>query len=120
MTDNKYKKTETKEKKKKSKGLNFFKTIIDGSFMTNKWTRKQLPFIFFLVFMAALNIGNIIRIEKKQRIKESLQDELNVLKAELSYYSGKAAPNTKPSIIEKRLEELGIKNPNDPHIKIKK
>ena len=120
MGENKFKEKVKKEKGQKKKSSNFILRILDGSFMTNKWTQKQLPFILFLVLLAVLNIENIISVEKKQRQKKILEKELSVLRAQHSYYSGRAARNIRPSVLAEKLSKFGIKDPSEPIIKIKK
>ena len=120
MAENKFKKSDEKRKEGKKRSPNIIMKVLDGSFMTNEWTRKQLPFIFFIVFLAVLNIANIISVEKKHRQKKILEKELSVLRAKYSFYSEKAAQNIKPSIISEKLNKYGIKNSSIPEIKIKK
>lgn len=120
MAENKLKKEAEKGKEAKKRAPNIIMKVLDGSFMTNEWTRKQLPFIFFLVFLAVVNIANIISVEKKHRQKKILERELSVLRAKYSFYSEKAAQNFKPSILSEKLSKYGIKISSVPEIKIKK
>jgi len=120
MAENRFKKKDKSQKEGKKKSSNIIQRILDGSIMTNEWTRKQLSFILFLVLLAALNIANIISVEKKQRQKKSLEKELSVLRAKHSYYSGRVARSIKPTVLIEKLSKLGIKDPSEPIIKIKK
>jgi len=129
MAENTFKKEVNKEPNKENKRVknNIFSTIItfignilNGYFLTAKKLRKHLPFIFFMVLLAALNISNIISVERKHRQKLNIEKELSKLRAKHSFYSGQVAKNIKPSIITEKLKHRGIKEPNEPIIKIKK
>jgi len=121
MGENRFKKEKTiKQKEGRKKFPNIIMRVLDGSIMTNKWSRRQLPFILFLVLLAALNITNIISVEKKQRQKKILEKELSILRAKHSYYSGRAARSIKPSVLAEKLSKYGLKDPSEPVIKIKK
>jgi len=119
MTENKFKAKPQKEKPStKRRGFIIMK-LLDGSFMLDERVRKNLPFIFFLVFLAALNIANIYIVERKQRQIENLKKELSVLRAKHSFYAGKAAKNMKPSTFLLMHPDLPVKNSYEPVIKIK-
>ena len=127
MGENKLKKKAENPKEGRKKPTNFIVRIFDfilkilnGSFMTNEWTRKQLPFILFLVLLAVINIANIISVERKQRQKTNIERELSRLRAEHSFYLGKVARSIKPSVVKEKLLKYDIKDPVEPVIKIKK
>jgi len=113
------KKTEKNEEQSK-KTPSFLLGIITGSIVNNKWVRKQMPFILFLVLLAVFNIANITSIERKQRKKIKLERELSALRAEHSFYSAEVAKRIKPSIVRERLKKYGIIDAIEPIIKIKK
>ena len=70
---------EPKFKKPYLKGT--FRELFDGSFLSKEGFAKQLPFIFFLAFLALIYIGNRYKAEKIIQKNIALQKEIKELRA---------------------------------------
>jgi len=58
------------------------KEILTGSVLVKQSVVKQLPFLFFITFLAILYIANRYQAEHLLRESVKLQEELNELRAE--------------------------------------
>jgi len=58
------------------------KEILTGSVLVKQSVVKQLPFLFFITFLAILYIANRYQAEHLLRVSIKLQEELNELRAE--------------------------------------
>lgn len=121
------KKKEKKEKKasnaprKERKGISFWNTlssIIDGSFLTRDWVLKMLPFIFFLVFLTMIYIGNQYAALRRVKESENISKELKELRNEHISTKSELMYQKRISEIAKKLESKGIKESNTPPVKI--
>ncbi|MDP4210447.1 MAG: FtsL-like putative cell division protein [Bacteroidota bacterium] len=110
-------KIESKEYKKAS-----IKELIDGTILTRKTLSQQLPFIFFLSFLAAIYIGNRYHAEKVIRGMTKLQQEVVDLRAESITTASELMFISKQSEVIKMVnqEQLGLEESTTPPIKIKK
>jgi hypothetical protein len=112
MAENKYKET-GKEKKKSEdtepgKGMGFFRSLLNGSFLTAEKSPDLMPFLVYLSFLAVMLIANTYYAEKKVREIERMRSEVTELrtiyisnKAELMYL-------TNQSEIARRLRDRGF------------
>ena len=112
MAKNKYK-DPVKEKKKKDdtpegKGMGFFRSLLNGSFLTTEKSPDLMPFLLYLAFFAIMLIANTYYAEKKVREIERMRNEVTELrtiyisnKAELMYLSNQ-------SEIARRLRDKGF------------
>jgi hypothetical protein len=110
-------KIESKEYKKAS-----IKELIDGTILTRRTLSQQLPFIFFLSFLAAIYIGNRYHAEKVIRGMTKLQQEVVDLRAESITTASELMFISKQSEVIKMVnqEQLGLEESTTPPIKIKK
>ncbi len=108
---------ENSEEKKTS-----FKDLLDGTILTRKSIVNQLPFIFFLTFLAAIYIGNRYHAEKVVRDLTKLQQEVKDLRAESITNASELMFISKQSEVIKMVRgaNLNLEESVKPPIKIKK
>ncbi|MDR1666749.1 MAG: hypothetical protein LBS03_03525 [Bacteroidales bacterium] len=72
------------DSQKERKELHFVsvKTILSGSILTNEVILKNIRFIVWLTFLGVVYIGNRYHAEKIARNSNTLQKEVNELRAE--------------------------------------
>jgi len=95
-----------------------YRDIFGGDILIQKSVLKQLPFIMLLVVLLVLYIFNNNLAEKNLIKIERTKKELIELRYE--YISSKAdmMDSLKQSMVQKKLELLGIKEPTNPPHKI--
>jgi hypothetical protein len=110
-------KEESKEYKKTS-----FKELIDGSILTRKIMVRQLPFILFISFLAAIYIGNRYHAEKIIRDISKLQEEVQTLRAQAITSASELMFISKQSEVLQLVKEnqLGLEESVQPPLKIKR
>ncbi|MEZ5103383.1 MAG: FtsL-like putative cell division protein [Draconibacterium sp.] len=91
---------------KKTKGG--VKTFIGGTILTDERVTKQIPFLFFLAFLAMLLIANRNWSERTIRQIEVLQDTLDELRSESITMSAKLMDASRPSEVAKKVEAAHI------------
>ncbi len=98
------------------------KGILDGSVLTRSGIANQLPFIFFLVFLGLLYIGNRYRAERLVRQLDHLQTEVGNLRAEQITTASELMKISTPSEVSKLIHErnLGLEEATQPPKKIVK
>ncbi len=96
------------------------KGLIDGSLLTMKSVVDQIPFILFLVLLAIIYIANRYHAEKMVREITSLKTEVKDLRAEQILTASELMNLSRPSSVEKLIEErgLGLEEPQEPPRKI--
>lgn len=93
--------------------------LLGGTFLANKKTAENLPFLFFLALLAIVYIANSYYAEKKIRNIEKLQKEVKELRYEHIYTKSKLMSKSKQSEVAETLSEEGIKESRTPPGKIK-
>ncbi len=97
-----------------------FKTIIDGTILTNKSVIKHIPFILFLVLLALISIGNrnfseriINDINKSRRDVREMRANSITIASELMIIS-------KQTVIyeEVKKRKIDLNEATEPPIKI--
>jgi hypothetical protein len=108
------------EKTKNSKKSAGMKSFIGGTILTDERVTKQLPFIFFLAFLAILLITNRNWSERTIRKVEVLQDTLDELRSESITLSAKLMDASRPSEVAKKVEDahIGLQQPIRPPQKL--
>lgn len=98
------------------------KELLDGTILTRKSIVKQLPFVLFLTFLAALYIGNRYHAEKVVRDLTKLQQEVKDLRAESITNAAELMFISKQSEVVKMVKaaNLDLEESVKPPIKIKK
>jgi hypothetical protein len=98
-----------------AKGLS---SIFSGTFLTNESTLKHLPFILFLALIAIFYIANGYYADDKIREVNKVSNELKELRSEYISTKSELMFASKQSEVAKAAEELGLKEPVVPPIKI--
>jgi hypothetical protein len=96
------------------------KGILDGSVLTIHSFVKQVPFIFFLVFLALVYIGNRYHAERVFRTLTTLKDEVRDMRAEEMMVASELMNLSRPSRVQDLVDknDLGLKEPVKPPYKI--
>ena len=108
------------EKIKNTKKAGGMKSFIGGTILTDDRITRQLPFLFFLAFLAMMLITNRNWSERTIRKIEVLQDTLDELRSESITMSAKLMDASRPSEVAKKVEEadIGLQEPVKPPQKI--
>jgi len=116
--------TEKKENSKKRMSTDGLKSILGGSVLASEKVTKQLPFVFFLVFLGITLITNRYWTEKTIRKMEMVRDSLKEYKAESVIHETELMYINRPSEVAKRVVErkIDLIEPLEPakRIKVKK
>lgn len=98
-----------------AKGLS---SVFSGTFLTNEKTLKHLPFILFLALIAIFYIANGYYADDKIREVNKISNQLKELRSEYISTKSELMFASKQSEVAKAAEELGLKEPVVPPIKI--
>lgn len=98
-----------------AKGLS---SVFSGTFLTNEKTLKHLPFILFLALIAIFYIANGYYADDKIREVNKISNQLKELRSEYISTKSELMFASKQSEVAKSAEELGLKEPVVPPIKI--
>ena len=109
-----------KPKKLRKKGVlaKGLSSVFSGTFLTNESTLKHLPFILFLALIAIFYIANGYYADDKIREVNKVSNELKELRSEYISTKSELMFASKQSEVAKAAEELGLKEPLVPPIKI--
>ena len=99
---------EQPEKPKEKKSSVGLRDILTGSVLTSDMVSKQLPYIFFLSFLAVFYIGNRYKYEKLARKEKDLQVEVRNLRAESITTAAQLMFISKQSEVAKLCETRGL------------
>jgi hypothetical protein len=103
---------------KKSIGLKSVKKILDGGFLTNEKTARNMPYLLFLAFLAIFYIGNSYYAEKNIRKIEQRQKDMRELRYKYVDTKSLLLQKRRASKVASSLKEKGIKEPMVPPKKI--
>ena len=108
------------EKTKNGKKTGRMKSFIGGTILTDERITRQIPFLLFLAALGILLITNRNWSEKTIRQIEVLQDTLDELRSESITLSAKLMDASRPSEVEKRVDEagIGLEEPTTPPKKL--
>ena len=114
----------TNEVKKngKSKGRkNSLKSFLGGNILASERLTRELPFVFFVVFLGILLIANRYWSEKTIRQIEAVQDSIKELRAESVTFETELMRMNRPSEIVSKVSENGLDlmEPLEPARKLK-
>ncbi len=98
-----------------AKGLS---SVFSGTFLTNEKTLKHLPFIVFLTIIAVFYIANGYYADDKIREVNRISNQLKELRSEYISTKSDLMFASKQSEVARSVEELGLKEPVVPPIKI--
>jgi len=125
MTKNTIKEKPQEEKKKvkgPSKGGNLVTrtvgSVMSGSFLSREGFLRNLPFVFFLTFLALCYIANGYYAEEQIRRLNALQNKLKELRSEYIVSKSDLMFVSKQSEVARRAAGIGIKESLEPPKKI--
>lgn len=95
-----------------------YRDILGGDILTKGSVIKQLPFIFLLFGLVVVYIYNNNLAEKNLIQIERTKKELIELRYEYISSKSDMMDSLKQSMVQKKLESLGIKEPSNPPHKI--
>lgn len=98
-----------------AKGLS---AVFSGTFLTNEKTLQHIPFVLFLALLAILYIANGYYADDKIREVNKVTNELKELRSEYISTKSDLMFVSKQSEVAKSVEEMGLKEPIVPPIKI--
>jgi hypothetical protein len=99
---------EQPEKPKEKKSSVGLKDFLTGSILTTETVTKQLPYIFFLAFLAFFYIANRYKYEKFVKQEKTLQLEVRNLRAESISTAAQLMFISKQSEVAKLCEIRGL------------
>ncbi len=104
--------------RKTNKGRKAVQEFLGGDYLSREWVTGNLPFIFYLAFLAMVYIANTYYTEKKFKTIERTKTELKELRYE--YITTKAALmfQGRQSEISRRALSQGLKETHMPPFKI--
>ncbi|MFH0895138.1 MAG: FtsL-like putative cell division protein [Bacteroidota bacterium] len=111
-------KRERKVRTGNSRVMRYIISIIDGTFLTRDNFLRQLPFIFFIAFIALCYIGSTYYAEKMVREIDETKGNLKELRSEHISLKSELMEKSKQSEIARRVADLMIKESTTPPDKI--
>ncbi len=94
------------EQKEIKKG--FIKELLGGNVLANSMVISQLPYLFFITFLAIIYIGNRYNAEKVVRQTVFLQNKIKELRAESVTISAELMDISKQSEVSRLVNERGL------------
>ncbi|HRG59989.1 MAG TPA: FtsL-like putative cell division protein [Bacteroidia bacterium] len=82
--------------------------VINGNFLTNQTSLKQVPFVLFLTIVALFYIANSYYAERKIRQISKINNELKELRSEYITSKSKLMFVSKQSEVAKTAEDMGL------------
>ncbi len=94
--------------------------LVDGTFLTRKIVTRQLPFIFFLVFLGIIYISNSYHADMLRRRIETLRIETRELRSRAIFVSSELMKLSRQTEVadEVARKGLGLKESIEPPKKI--
>lgn len=111
-------KTVKTKTKKQNKFARSFASLFSGSFLAEESMIRQLPFIFFLTFLALLYVANGYYSEKTIREINSLNRNIKELKSEYIITKSDLMFLSKQSEVAKEAQKINVFESRTPPIKI--
>ncbi|HKK43383.1 MAG TPA: FtsL-like putative cell division protein [Bacteroidales bacterium] len=96
------------DKEKNRKNGSFMKELLSGSMVSEKIILKNLGYIVFITFLAALYIANRFHAEKITRETSKLQKEVKDLRAESLSTSAQLMYISRQSEVERMIKQRGL------------
>jgi hypothetical protein len=93
-------------------------SLFSGTFLSNEKNLKHLPFLLFLAFIAILYIANGYYADDKIREANKVSNQLKELRSEYISTKSELMFASKQSEVARSAEELGLKEPVVPPVKI--
>jgi cell division protein FtsL len=98
-----------KEEQPKSAGSSSaIRGLVDGTLLTGKSFTGQLPFVFFLAFMAMMYISNRYHAEKLRRKIITTKTELSDLRAQSIFISAELMKLSRQTEVADEVKKYGL------------
>jgi hypothetical protein len=108
---NRQKKITKQKKRGLAKGLS---NLLSGNFLTRKYVQKNLPFIFFLVFVMICYIGYGYFAEKNAKDLVRSEQKLKEAKAANLSVNARLEKLKQQSSVASSIRDLGLKESTEP------
>lgn len=94
--------------------------VIDGSLLTRKKVLKQLPFVFFMVFLMLIYISNRYHAESLRKKSEEFRNEINELRSQAVFVSSELMKLSRQTEVAEEVKKKGLdlKESTEPPKKI--
>jgi hypothetical protein len=93
---------------KSSDGRPSLKSLLDGSILTKDAVLDQMPYVFFITFIAVIYIGNRYHAEKILRQTKESYTELKEMRAESITAASKLMNMSKQSVVARMVTQKGL------------
>ena len=107
-TKNTKPKEEKEEPAKKPGSSSVMRGFIDGTLLTGKSFTGQLPFVFFLAFMAMMYISNRYNAEKLRHRISTAKNELSDLRSQSIFISGELMKLSRQTEVAEVVKKNGL------------
>lgn len=110
-----------KEKKVAAKPgvfLLFFRSLMDGSFLSRDASLKNVPFALFLAVVAGFYIANAYNAERTVRQTDRISKELKEYQSEYITLKSELMFRSNQSQVAAQVSTLGLKESKEPPFKI--
>ncbi len=97
-----------REKNSFAQGNGFFRGLIDGTFLTRRSVLRQMPFIFFLVFLSLLYISNRYHADMLKGRISSLRVETGELRSKAIFISSELMKVSRQTEVADEVEKKGL------------
>jgi len=95
------------ESERKSEGT-ILRGMIDGSLLTRKKVLKQLPFLFYLVFLSLIYISNRYHAETLRNRIDNLREVTNELRSQAIFVSSELMKLSRQTEVAEEVEKKGL------------
>lgn len=96
------------KKKRKRKKRGNIKSVLDGSVLMSEYVTKQMPFVFFLAFLAMLYIANSYRAKRIEKTIKAKVKQVEELDAEYVSLTSDLIYKSRRSSVERIAKERGL------------
>jgi len=96
------------EGKQKSAASSVIRGMVDGTLLTRKSFTGQLPFVFFLAFMAMMYISNRYHAERLRHKISTAKNELSDLRAQSIFISAELMKLSRQTEVADEVKKLGL------------
>ena len=82
--------------------------LIDGTLLTRKKVIKQMPFLFYLVFLGMIYISNRYHAETMRKKIEDLREVTNELRSEAIFVSSELMKLSRQTEVAEEVDKKGL------------
>ncbi len=97
-----------KEKSPSASGPSVLRGMIDGTLLTRKSVLRQMPFVFYLVFLSLLYISNRYHADMLKRNFASLRTETGELRSKAIFVSSELMKLSRQTEVADEVEKKGL------------